>query len=262
MLTDILDLSDRELDQLLHALSQGTIGADLGMAQIRRAGFLDHGEIVQSWLTEAAETFGSIEGVIAAIHLLRAGRNDPKQSQAQTELILSGPGTEDTPSRDTRVVVREIFESARRSVLIVGYAFYGSDKIFEPLASRMGADPALRARIIVNIHPDGGRPPEQVIREYAANFLRTSWPFHPRPTIYYLPGSLASPADRRASVHAKLVVADEETVYLGSANFTTAAFRRNIEAGLRLRSATLGRQLVSHFDAMIKTKSLSSLRLD
>jgi phosphatidylserine/phosphatidylglycerophosphate/cardiolipin synthase-like enzyme len=48
------------------------------------------------------------------------------------------------------------------------------------------------------------------------------------------------PGVRRASVHAKLIVADEATIDLGSANFTTAAFQRNIEAGIRLDSASLG----------------------
>ena len=70
---------------------------------------------------------------------------------------MTGPAIDGDPNRDTRVVVREVFESARRSVLIVGYAFYGSDKIFEPLARRMGEDPALTARIVVNIHPRGRR---------------------------------------------------------------------------------------------------------
>ena len=175
---------------------------------------------------------------------------------------MTGPAIDDDPNRDTRVVVREVFESVRRSVLIVGYAFFGSDKIFEPLARRMGQDPALTARIVVNIHPDGSDSADWTIRRYAADFLRTSWPFHPRPEIYYLPGSMEARGGHRASVHAKLIVADGATIYLGSANFTTAAFERNIEAGIRLTTGTLGSRLTDYFDRMIDKGILSPLPID
>ena len=260
MLTDILRLSDPELEQLLGALSQGTIRPGGSTSQIRRAGIPDHAELVQSWLPEAMEQFGSIPALAAAIRLLRADRGRQDRQGSHPELIMTGPAIDDDPNRDTRVVVREVFESVRRSVLIVGYAFFGSDKIFEPLARRMGQDPALTARIVVNIHPERGQTPDQTIRQYAVNFLKTSWPFHPRPEIYYLRGSFEDQGSRRASVHAKMIVADQETIYLGSANFTTAAFQRNIEAGIRLKDETLGRQLTNYFDQLIDNGVLSPLQ--
>ena len=58
-------------------------------------------------------------------------------------LVVTGPDLADAKSRDTRVVVCEMFESARHSVLVVGFAFYGSDSIFEPLADRMINKPDL-----------------------------------------------------------------------------------------------------------------------
>ena len=243
MLTDILLLSDRELEQLLSALSQGTIRPGGSPSQIRRAGLTDHAGLVQSWLPAAMDEFGSIAALAAAIRLIRADRGRPERAAAHPELILTGPSIEGDPNRDTRVAVREVFESVRRSVLIVGYAFYGSDKIFEPLAWRMGEDPVLTARIVVNIHSREGYSTDQTIRRFAADFLRTSWPFHPRPEIYYLPESQKARGSQRASVHAKLIVADEATLYLGSANFTTAAFQRNIEAGIRLNNAVAGRSI-------------------
>jgi phosphatidylserine/phosphatidylglycerophosphate/cardiolipin synthase-like enzyme len=262
MLSDILRLSDRELDQLLDALAQGTIRPAGGSSQIRKAGIADQAELVDSWLLEAIDQFGSIQALTAAIRLVRADRDRQDREGSHAELIMTGPSIDGDPNRDTRVVVREVFESVRRSVLIVGYAFFGSDKIFDPLARRMGEDSNLTARIIVNIHPERGRTSELTIRQYADNFLRSSWPFHPRPEIYYLPASLEIQGSRRASVHAKLIVADQRTIYLGSANFTTAAFQRNIEAGVRLEDAALGRQLTSYFDQMILSSVLSPLRLD
>ncbi len=262
MLTDILRLSDPELEQLLGGLSQGTIRPGGSTSQVRKAGIPDHAELVQSWLPEAMDQFGSIPALAAAIRLLRADRVRRDREGPHPELIMTGPAIDGDPNRETRVVVREVFESVRRSVLIVGYAFFGSDTIFEPLARRMGEDPALRVRIVVNIHPREGGSPDQTIRRFAADFLRTSWPFHPRPEIYYLPGSLEARGGHRASVHAKLIVADEATIYLGSANFTTAAFERNIEAGIRLNSTSLGFRLINYFNRLIDAGILSSLPID
>jgi len=208
------------------------------------------------------DQFGSIPALAAAIRLIRSDRRRQDRAGSHPELIMTGPAIDGDPNRYTRVVVREVFESVRRSVLIVGYAFFGCDKIFEPLARRMGESPALRARIVVNIHPREDCSPDQTIRRFVADFLRTSWPFHPRPEIYYLPGSLEARGGRRASVHAKLIVADEATIYLGSANFTTAAFERNIEAGFRLYSTSLGFQLINYFNQMIDEGILSSLPID
>ena len=53
MLTDILRLSDPELEQLLGALSQGTIRPGGSTSQIRKAGIIDQADLVQSWLPEA-----------------------------------------------------------------------------------------------------------------------------------------------------------------------------------------------------------------
>jgi phosphatidylserine/phosphatidylglycerophosphate/cardiolipin synthase-like enzyme len=262
MLSDILRLPDRELEQLLNALSQGRIRADSSPSQFRKAGVLGQAEVALSWLPEAMDQFGSIDGLTAALRLVLAERGRSAREGGPAELILTGPGTDDSPSRDTRVVVREIFESARRSVLIVGYAFHGSDRIFEPLARRMGKDSSLTVSIIVNIQPEGNLLPEPTVRRYAAAFLRSSWPFHPRPEVFYMPGSLGVQRSLRASVHAKTIVADQETVYLGSANFTTAAFHRNIEAGLRLRSPILGHQLTGHFMRLIQSGVLIRVPLD
>jgi phosphatidylserine/phosphatidylglycerophosphate/cardiolipin synthase-like enzyme len=262
MITDILRLSDPELEQLLDALAQGTIRPGVSTSQVRKAGLTEHAELVRSWLPEAIELFGSIPALAAAIRLLRADRDRQDSEGSHPELIMTGPAIDDDPNRDTRVVVREVFESVLRSVLIVGYTFFGSDKIFEPLARRMGQDPALTARIVVNIHPGDGDSTDRIIRRYAADFLSTSWPFHPRPEIYYLPGSMEARGGHRASVHAKLIVADGATIYLGSANFTTAAFERNIEAGIRLNSASLGFRLINYFDQLIEEGILSSLPID
>jgi len=259
MLSEIVRLTDDELDQLRDALSQGTIESRASLQQIRKAGLDSCAERIHEWLPKATGVFGSIAGVTAAVQLLRDERRRVRKKEPHPELVLTGPDVGGVPSRDTRVIVREMFESARRSVLIVGYAFYGSDRIFKPLADRMVSNPCLSVRIIVNVHPERGRSAEQTVTKFGEDFFRSNWPFDPRPEVYYFPGSLDDRGSGLASVHAKLIVVDRKRVYLGSANFTTAALERNIEAGIRLNSAELGHELTDHFDQMIGSGYLQRL---
>ncbi len=187
MLSDILLLSDRDLDQLLEALSQRVVYPGAGNDQIRKAGMGANARRIQVWLTEAMEQFGSVERLSALIRLLLEQRSQLAAAHPVPELILTGPEVEDIATRDTRVVVREMFEAARRSVLLVGYAFYRSDEIFEPLASRMAGNANLELRIVVNVHPKRGRPAVTIIDEFAAEFCRVGhwrahfrvrWQFH------------------------------------------------------------------------------------
>ena len=259
MLTEILRLTNDELDRLIDALSQGAIELGTSPQQIRMAGLGAHAELVHIWLANAIGAFGSPAAVAAAVRLVRDERRRVAKNELHPELVVTGPDVGGAKSRDTRVVVREMFESARHSVLIVGYAFYGSDSIFEPLAGRMINKPGLTVRIVVNVHPQHGRSAEQTVRDFAEDFLRKSWPFDPRPEVYYFPGSLEDQGSGLASVHAKLIVVDRTRVYLGSANFTTAAFHRNLEAGICVRSEEMGQQLATYFEQLICTGYLRPL---
>ena len=60
-------------------------------------------------------------------------------------------------------------------------------------------------------------------------------------------------------LHAKAVVADDETVFITSANLTEAAFDRNIELGLLARDRTLAATTVLHFRTLIEHHLLRPL---
>jgi len=252
MLTDILRLSDDELDRLADALRQGTIRPGVGVQQARNVGLGQNAARVIEWLPGAIHEFGSMEGVIAAIQLIREERRRRSASSSGPELILTGPAFEGVSIRDTRVVVRELFASARRTVLIVGYAFYAGDSIFEPLAERMACRPEMRVRLVVNVQRRGGRTASQAVEDFARDFWQSSWPFHPRPEVFYAHETSAGQRAALARVHAKLVVVDARVVYVSSANFTRPAFHRNLEAGIRVSDQEVGRRLTAYFDRLIE----------
>lgn len=255
----ILDVPDDERERLAAGLARGSIDPSSSVGRLRQAGLSTSAERAHAWLSGALAAFGTTPAIVAALGLIGDERRRVARSAPTAELILTGPDREGGGSRATGVVVRELFEAARHSVLIVGYAFRGSDHIFEPLARRMSRRSALAVRLVVNVHPIPRLPADETVRRFARDFLRESWPFEPRPEIYYDPRSLEQAGTRRGVVHAKMIVVDEEILYLGSANYTTAALERNIEAGIRLRGGTLGRMAARQFDGWIRRSHLVEL---
>jgi phosphatidylserine/phosphatidylglycerophosphate/cardiolipin synthase-like enzyme len=77
--------------------------------------------------------------------------------------------------------------------------------------------------------------------------------------VYHLcegePGKVVAPP----RIHAKLAVVVERVVYVGTANFTTAAFRNNLEAGVRIRDESVVHPLATDFDRLIATGGLAAL---
>ena len=91
---------------------------------------------------------------------------------------------------------------------------------------------------------------EHLVRKFADRFWGTDWPGSSRPKVYYDPRSLD--LDGPAGVlHAKAVVADDEVVFVTSANLTEAALDRNIEVGLLVRDRALAATVSSHFRGLI-----------
>jgi phosphatidylserine/phosphatidylglycerophosphate/cardiolipin synthase-like enzyme len=60
-------------------------------------------------------------------------------------------------------------------------------------------------------------------------------------------------------LHAKAVVADDEAVFVTSANLTEAALDRNIEVGLLIRDRALAASMLSHFRGLIDRGLLNPL---
>jgi hypothetical protein len=71
------------------------------------------------------------------VELLRAPRVD---------LVWTGPERVGSSTRDTKIVVAELFGRARRSVLVSSYSLASGATLFAPLAARMVEVPSLRRK--------------------------------------------------------------------------------------------------------------------
>ena len=193
-------------------------------------------------------------------YLLNLLAQEREQAQAQRngiDLVWTGEEVLGTESRDTRVVVQELFRSAQKSVLISSYALDTGKKakaLFQPLAERMTTNPELKVRIFMNIkRPYGDRKTSDatLLRKFSESFRNEIWPGDRLPEVFYDPQSLSKAIGPRACLHAKCVVVDDEKLFVTSANFTEAAHQRNIEAGVLIADAVSAKAMRAQFETLV-----------
>lgn len=178
----------------------------------------------------------------------------------QPDLVWSGPEVPGLHARDTRRVYEELLSSAERSVWASTFAFWDGPKAFKVLAKRMDEIPELRVVLLLNIQRTWGdtTAADHLVRKFADRFWQADWPGSSRPRVFFDPRSLqlGGPA---GVLHAKAVVADDEAVFVTSANLTEAALDRNIEVGVLVRDRALALSVSSHFQVLIDRGLLKPL---
>lgn len=195
------------------------------------------------------------------LNLLAEERRTAQAKQEQVELVWTGPEIPGSESRDTRIVVQELFSSARSSVLISSFAVDQGAKareLFRPLVEQMQAHPKLNVRMFLNIKRtyNDPTPAATLLNQFSATFRHQIWPGSRLPEVFYDPRSLAMSSFSNACLHAKCVVVDEEQLLITSANFTEAAHERNYEAGVVMTDAIAARAIRSQFETLVAKKLL------
>lgn len=195
------------------------------------------------------------------LHLLAEERAAAQAVADRVELVWSGAEVLTATSRDTAVVVQELFREARESVLIASYALDTGSRakeLFGTLAGRMDVEPDLRVRLFVNVHRKrrDDTADAVLLREFADAFRHDLWPGKRLPETFYDPRSLAAESKTRACLHAKCIVIDDHRTFITSANFTEAAHKRNIEAGTVIADSIIARALRVQFDSLVEQAAL------
>ena len=227
----LLDLSSSPA-AVRATLGLGDDGTQVVMAALSEWKRLEvSGAVAAAWL-------GSLEQVVTRV--------------ATPDFVWSGPKVPGLYSRDTRQVYEELMSTARQSIWASTYAYFDGPRAFETLARRMDAVPDLEVTLLLNIERRRGdtTAEDHLVRRFADRFWGEDWPGSSRPRVYYDPRSVAQEGPTSV-LHAKAVIADEETVFVTSANLTEAALDRNIETGLLLRDRTIAATALGYFQGLI-----------
>ena len=207
-------------------------------------------------LASSASTVALVLRAVAAER-----RSATLSADRRIELVWTGPERDATATRDTAVVVRELFESAEQEVLVAGYAIYNARSILEPLARRMMAIPRLRVRLVLNIgRGDAAKTADDLLFEFARRFRLHHWPTTPLPSVYFDPRAFEQRPECRAVMHAKCVLVDGKRTFVTSANLTEAAQIRNVELGVVINDVVSCRSVTAQFDGLIASGELIELK--
>ena len=237
-------LATAELQDLLHRVRSGRLVCPPRVFELRAAGLDRHAEAIAAAL--AGLDARAAEALLEVLLADRSERPGPRVG-----LVWTGPEAKQATSRDTAVVVRELFASATESVLIAGYRFDHGADLLEPLYQGMKTR-GVQTQIFLDIERRRGDPedPHDCAQLFADRFFHKHWPWgEPRPELHYDPRT-AVPRSLH-SLHAKCVVIDGQRALIGSANFTDRGQTRNIEAGALLDDRRFATRLVEHFHGLV-----------
>jgi PLD-like domain len=224
----LTDIALPDLEALLGLIDRERIRCPVTEAALASHG-LEH-------VFERVRSLGDLDGPTLRTVLRVSIAERRHRPVPRVDLVWTGPEALVSTARDTLVVVRELFESARKNVLIGGYAFDHGKDIFAPLYKAM-KDRGVETVIFVNT---------------VEGFLEKNWPFgDPLPEIYSDPRT--ADAESRVSLHAKCIVVDESKALVTSANFTDRGQTRNIEMGVLIDDSGLATRLVHQWRALIES---------
>jgi phosphatidylserine/phosphatidylglycerophosphate/cardiolipin synthase-like enzyme len=228
----VWELSTPRLEDLRVALQRAR-EAPCTETQLQGAGF--DGPAVAMLIGMPAQYAGSL---VAALLAERTAHPRP-----QLDLVWSGPEAAQAQSRDTSQVLRELFASAERHVIIAGFAFWGASTIFETLHRRALAN-QLGIEFFIHLDPTGKNP-----QMTPASFFRYTWPWTDVvPDVYY--DARVDGDEEQGSMHAKCVVVDESATFITSANFTSAAQTCNVEVGVLVRDGGFAERVSSQWRSL------------
>ena len=236
-------------DRLVSGRESGLLGPSPTLASLRSVlGNREDTEDLTASLLELGRL--GISGPAAAAWLRTVERAAARTRNP--DLVWSGPEVPGLHARDTRRVYEELLGSAERSIWASTFAFFEGPKAFEVLARRMEAKSVLRVTLLLNIQRKRGdtTAAEQLVRRFADHFWKTDWPGSSRPRVFYDPRALDLEGPGGV-LHAKAVVADDESVFITSANLTEAALDRNLELGVLIRDRAFALVVGGYFRSLI-----------
>jgi cardiolipin synthase A/B len=237
-------LTPSHAEQLASALAEHPTraGADQVAYVVPAAAFTATTKrLLQAW-SENPEVSGAALGpaIAAAAHAHELARTDP-----HIQLVMSGPASHHLHSRQSDQVLLEVISGAQAELLLVTYALYMYADLKNALTSAIAR--GVTVMVLAEDPADNKNysgSPVTALAGIAADRLR--WPGDKRPA-------------GNTSLHAKIAIADRNTVLLTSANLTSKAANDNLEAGLLIKGGDLGERLSRHIDDLRANGILQSI---
>lgn len=238
-------VSTTSLERLRGGLTSGRLRAPLSRANLITFG-------IREQLDPLAAALGghAREACLSILDAVLAERE--RDTRPAPELVWTGPEDTQTTARDTAVILRDLFESARQRVILAGYSFRDPREVLGPLHRSMQGH-GVQATFFIDVqHVAHGHDPNAAIQHQLQAFIDANWPFGPPYPELYCDRRALRPGPPWSSLHAKCVAVDGKRAFISSANFTSRGQERNIEAGALIHDATFAGQLERQWLGLLK----------
>lgn len=238
-------VSTTSLERLRGGLTSGRLRAPLSRANLITFGIREQLDALAAALGGHAR-----EACLSILDAVLAERE--RDTHPAPELVWTGPEDTQTTARDTAVILRDLFESARQRVILAGYSFRDPREVLGPLHRSM-RDHGVQATFFIDVqHAPHGHDPNAAIQHQLQSFIDANWPFGPPYPELYCDRRALRPGPPWSSLHAKCVAVDGKRAFISSANFTSRGQERNIEAGALIHDATFAAQLERQWLGLVK----------
>ena len=175
---------------------------------------------------ESAYLAGLLTGTARAVE--RARRHQ------SVSVVWTGPESGISSSRLTAAALIELINAARSEILLVSYATHSEPSISTALSA--AAARGVVVTLLAERHEDNPSYTAFGAPFPGLDALRLRWPARSRP-----PG---------ASLHAKIIVVDDQVALVGSANLTSRAMESNLECGILIRGGPQPRAIRDHITGL------------
>ena len=205
---------------------------------------------IARWRSETPSL--SAQSVAIALRAAVITQKHHRDSQS-VELVWTGPDVQGDPFRRTEQAILQLLDAAKERITLVSFAVYSIPNIARALVS--AATRGVQLAVIIET-PDklGGENEYSTLRALGKEVADCSkvyyWPKENRPV---------SESGKPGILHVKCAVADDEWMFLSSANLTQQAFTINMELGVLVRGGSMPRSVQKQFDLLTKSGKLKEL---
>ena len=185
---------------------------------------------------------------LAGLLIGAAAGADAEKNSERIDLVWSGPSLNFVPVRRSEQVLEELIDSANHSLYLYSYVLYRVPGVQDAI------ERALNRGVAVSMLIETAKHDRSDEFSKTADKLRSE---HPRMKLYEWPIEMRDSSTSFASMHAKCFAADGARAFITSANLTSAALDRNMEAGVFVHGGKIPGQIQQQFDAMVAAKIIT-----
>jgi phosphatidylserine/phosphatidylglycerophosphate/cardiolipin synthase-like enzyme len=169
------------------------------------------------------------------------------QQELSLEFVWTGPIPEGSCFRRTDQALLEVIQGAQQTLTVVSFAIYKIPEILTALQKAVSRGVNLTLIFEMPEESDGKVAYNTLFSIDSALLKRSKlliWPKNKRPV---------STDGKMGSLHAKFAIADDQKIFISSANLTNYAMTLNMEMGILVHSANFASEVSEHIHRLISS---------